>query len=156
MDFIYKGHNISQDGVFEYAFRVENVEMPILLGLYPDTKIEKPNYDLIFKITFDAKEGGFLFEAGDEITPDNYHQIISFNKPLRGEFFKKVNDIITYSKKGDKTKHYLKEGDKADNMYLNILLTHLSEVNNNNNTIINLGEATTKKIDEGFKNYLEA
>ena len=43
MDFIYKGHDISQDGVFEYTFRVENVEMPILLGLYPDIKIEKPN-----------------------------------------------------------------------------------------------------------------
>lgn len=156
MDFIYKGHNISQDGVFEYAFKVENVEMPVLLGLYPDIKIEKPVYDLILKITFDPKEGGFLFEAGDEITPGNYHQIIGFNKPLRGEFFKKVNDIITYSKKGDQTKHYLKENSKADSMYLNMLLTHLSEINNYKNTIINLGEATTKKIDNGFKTYLEA
>lgn len=135
MDFIYKGSNFNHEGVFEYNFNVKNVEPLILLGFYPNINLDKPHYDLFFKITFDPKKFGFLFETGDEIMPDNYHRIISFKQPLRGDFFKKVEKIITG----------LKEGDKAENDYLNVLLTHLSKMNNSNNRIINLKDKFVKK-----------
>jgi len=135
MDFIYKGSNFNHEGVFEYTFNVKNVEPTILLGFYPEINLEEPHYDLFFKITFDPKKFGFLFETGDEITQDNYHRIISFKQPLKGDFFKKVEKIITS----------LKEGDKVENNYLNEMLKHLSNKNNSNNRINNIKDKFVKK-----------